>query len=230
MNDRAALVRVAGLVGIEPKFTDALGRYHQVSDETLLALIGAFGFSDDPAAALRALDEEERQAPLGLGPVHLVHAEAVNPELPLRPPAGCSEILWACRLEDGEERTGRLALKPTGQGGRIALPLPAGLPLGYHRLDVNAGRVRVQLSLIVAPSRSWLPGALGPGARSWGLTCQRYGLRSENNWGIGDFTDLARLAVAVGDRAAATLGINPLHALFAAEPLHIAPSSPSSRI
>src|SRR5215469_3949465 len=230
MSSRGSIVHLAGLVGIEAQFTDALGQNHQISDDTLLALIEAFGLPADPAAALRALDEEERQAPLGLGPVHLVHAEAVNPEVPLLPPAGCSEILWTCRLEDGEERTGRLALLPGGHGERIALPLPAELPLGYHSLEIDAGRVRAQLSLIVAPSRCYLPDALGPGARSWGLTCQLYGLRSENNWGIGDFTDLARLAAAVGDRAAATLGINPLHALFAAEPLHIAPYSPSSRI
>jgi 4-alpha-glucanotransferase len=229
MSARASIVHLAGLVGIEAQFTDALGQDHQVSDEALLALIGAFGLPADPAAALRALGEEERQAPLGLGPIHLVHAEAVNPELPLRPPAGCSEILWTCRLEDGEERTGQLAL-PEGQEKWIGLPLPAGLPLGYHRLELDAGRVRAQLSLIVAPSCSYLPDALAPGARSWGLTCQLYGLRSENNWGMGDFTDLARLAGSVGVRGAATLGINPLHALFAAEPLHSAPYSPSSRI
>ena len=36
---------------------------------------------------------------------------------------------------------------------------------------------------------------------------------------MGDFTDLAILARAAGLSAAAVLGINPLHALFAAEPL-----------
>jgi 4-alpha-glucanotransferase len=217
-------------VGIEAQFTDALGQRHQVSEETLLTLIAAFGLPADPAAALRALDEEERQAALGLGPTHLVHAEAVHPELRLRPPAGRSEILWTCRLEDGEERTGRLALQSEGRERRVVLPLPAGLPLGYHRLELDAGRDRTQLSLIVAPPCSYLPKALGPGARSWGLTCQLYGLRSKNDWGMGDFTDLGRLAAAAGGRAAATVGVNPLHALFAAEPLHIAPYSPSSRI
>jgi len=54
-------------------------------------------------------------------------------------------------------------------------------------------------------------------------------LRSERNWGIGDFSDLAALGRAAGAAAAATVGINPLHALFAAEPLHFSPYSPSSR-
>jgi 4-alpha-glucanotransferase len=54
-------------------------------------------------------------------------------------------------------------------------------------------------------------------------------LRSGGDWGIGDFTDLAWLARAAGRLGAATVGINPLHALFAAEPRHFSPYSPSSR-
>jgi len=55
-------------------------------------------------------------------------------------------------------------------------------------------------------------------------------LRSRRDWGIGDFTDLAWLARAAGRLGAATVGINPLHALFAAEPRHFSPYSPSSRV
>src|SRR5204862_6293275 len=53
---------------------------------------------------------------------------------------------------------------------------------------------------------------------------------SARDWGIGDFTDLGWLARAAGRLGAATVGINPLHALFAAEPRHFSPYSPSSRI
>ena len=38
------------------------------------------------------------------------------------------------------------------------------------------------------------------------------------------------MRTAAGACGAAVLGINPLHALFAAEPLHFSPYSPSSRI
>ena len=75
-----------------------------------------------------------------------------------------------------------------------------------------------------------MPEALQPGRRNWGLTTQLYGLRSARDWGIGDFTDLGWLARAAGRLGAATVGINPLHALFAAEPRHFSPYSPSSRI
>src|SRR5579875_863445 len=135
-----------------------------------------------------------------------------------------------CRLEDGSERGGGLALDGARAGERYILPLPAGMPLGYHRLAIAAGGVAAEISLAVAPARCHLPEALGPGAGSWGLTCQLYGLRRAEGWGIGDFSDLRRLGQAAGARGAAVLGINPLHALYAAEPLHVSPYSPSSRL
>src|SRR6516165_3493215 len=227
MNDRAAIARLARLVGIEVRYTDIFGRSHEASNETLLALIEAFGLPRDPTLAHEELTDRQRSAPLGLGAVHLVHAEATNPELVLRLPDRCREIFWTCRLEGGDERSGRLTVDSVG--ARFAMPLPAGLPLGYHQLDLKADSVKAQLSLIVAPAHCHLPAELGPGARSWGLTCQLYGLRSATNWGMGDFTDLATLAGTAGSRGAATLGVNPLHALFAAEPLHFSPYAPSSR-
>ena len=229
MSDRAATEQLAGLLGIEARYTDALGRDHEVSDETLLALIGAFGLTSDLGLARRELGDREQSAALGLGPVHLVHAEAANPELGLRLPAGCREIIWRYRLETCEQRSGRLPAHSAGAGGAFVMPLPAGLPLGFHRLELEAGGVTAELDLIVAPPCCYLPAGLGPRARSWGLTCQLYGLRSAADWGMGDFTDLARLADAAGSCGAATLGVNPLHALFAAEPLHFSPYAPSSR-
>jgi 4-alpha-glucanotransferase len=46
---------------------------------------------------------------------------------------------------------------------------------------------------------------------------------------MGDFTDLATLAQVAGSCGASVVGVNPFHALFAAEPLHVSPYSPSSR-
>jgi hypothetical protein len=49
------------------------------------------------------------------------------------------------------------------------------------------------------------------------------------NWGIGDFEDLARLAEIVAAQGGDFLGVNPLHALYPADPERCSPYSPSSR-
>ncbi|MGH6968125.1 MAG: 4-alpha-glucanotransferase, partial [Stellaceae bacterium] len=65
--------------------------------------------------------------------------------------------------------------------------------------------------------------------RGWGIAAQLYGLRSARNWGIGDFTDLQRLVELAAAAGADFVGVNPLHALYAADPARISPYSPSSR-
>jgi 4-alpha-glucanotransferase len=227
--EHAALLQFAGMLGIEARYTDALGVTRQVSDETLVALISAFGFPSDPYEASRELKRQQESLPLGLRAAHVVRGEDRNPRVALRLPAGCRQLAWRCYLEAGGIRSGRIRADGTSNGLRFAMPLPGGLPLGYHRLEVEAGNTTAHADLIVAPERCHLPAALGPGHRSWGLSCQLYGLRSDRNWGIGDFGDLSVLSRIAGRYAGSVVGINPLHALFAAEPWHISPYSPSSR-
>jgi 4-alpha-glucanotransferase len=121
---------------------------------------------------------------------------------------------WAIRLEDGSERRGRTEIRD----GRLALP--SDLPLGYHTLELGHGTARI----VVAPHRCDIPET----GRTWALTCQLYSLRTPR--GIGDFTALAELAEGAAREGAAAIGVNPLHALFPAEPRHISPYSPSSRL
>ena len=66
-------------------------------------------------------------------------------------------------------------------------------------------------------------------SRAWGIAIQLYELRSRRNWGIGDFADLSRFCAIAGSAGADFVGINPVHALFLAEPTRCSPFSPSSR-
>jgi 4-alpha-glucanotransferase len=62
------------------------------------------------------------------------------------------------------------------------------------------------------------------------VTCQLYGLRSQRNYGIGDFEDLAALAELAARVGADFIGVSPLHALFLADSDRYSPYAPSSRI
>jgi len=79
------------------------------------------------------------------------------------------------------------------------------------------------------PCRCYEPDWLARGERRWGIAAQLYGLRSARNWGIGDFTDLKSLVALAAKEGADFVGVNPLHALYAAEPRRFSPYSPSSR-
>ncbi|OFZ87843.1 MAG: 4-alpha-glucanotransferase, partial [Betaproteobacteria bacterium RBG_16_66_20] len=110
------------------------------------------------------------------------------------------------------------------------LEFGAALPSGYHRLQLLAAQRALGETLVVAaPERCFRPGPLADGARLWGPAVQLYALRSERNWGIGDFSDLARLVEDWAALGAGVVGLNPLHALFAHDPAHASPYSPSSR-
>ena len=131
----------------------------------LLALTAAFGLPEDPAEAAAEIEERERTAPLGLGPVHILHAEDPNPGIAVRPSASAREIAWTCRCEDGDEKRGRSALDSEAGKASTTLSIPAGLPLGYHRLAVEAGDAAAELDLIVAPAACYLPAQLADGAQ-----------------------------------------------------------------
>lgn len=64
----------------------------------------------------------------------------------------------------------------------------------------------------------------------WGVSAQVYGLRREDDAGVGDFTALTLLARTCAASGAAALAISPMHAMFSADPGKFSPYSPSSRL
>ena len=93
----------------------------------------------------------------------------------------------------------------------------AGLPPLRARGRARRGAAGETL-LVAAPERCWRPGALEDGSPIWGPSLQLYALRSRRNWGMGDFTDLLHLVEQWAARGAGVIGLNPLHALFRAQP------------
>lgn len=233
------LDRLAQALGIKPSYCDIWGGRRDTSAETAARLAAAMGF---PAAA--ALTELRRREWARLIPPVVTTTVGQPLRVPLHLPKGTGgEAMWTLWLENGTDRheTGPVSLLPlTGAAEvdgahfiRRELVLEYALPAGYHRLSVGVdplGRVE-EADIIVAPERCLTPNEmLGDGGRTWGLTAQLYSLRSDADWGIGDFTSLGRLAETAAQLGADMLGLNPLHALFPADPGHCSPYSPSNRV
>ncbi|MCK8265741.1 4-alpha-glucanotransferase, partial [Erwinia amylovora] len=67
------------------------------------------------------------------------------------------------------------------------LTLPANLPNGYPQLLLRQGKKQWACRVIVAPRRCYEPAVLNQGGKLWGAFVQLYTLRSQHNWGTGDF-------------------------------------------
>ncbi len=94
------------------------------------------------------------------------------------------------------------------------------LPLGYHEIR-SAGRTA---RLIVAPDRAHVPTR-----RTAGFGITLYGLRSERNWGCGDFRDLRDLIDwSVKTLEVDFIALNPLHAIHNRRPYNTSPYLPNS--
>ncbi|UMX63143.1 4-alpha-glucanotransferase [Klebsiella pneumoniae] len=138
--------------------------------------------------------------------------------------AGRGEYQWILTTEDGKLYHGKT------RGGET-LPPPAKLPEGYHSLTLTQEGERWHCRTVVAPARCWASAAAAEKrVKSCGATCvQLYTLRSEKNWGIGDFGDLRAMLLEIACRGGSFIGLNPIHALYPANPESASPHSPSSR-
>ena len=130
-------------------------------------------------------------------------------------------------LIDEANKCQTLTLYP-GDNNTLWIKLPQ-LACGYYTLSAEIGGKCCLVHLIVAPESVYQPKLLANGGRMNGLTMHLYSLRSERNWGIGDFTDLLNLMKYAAEKKLDFVGINPLHALFTSKPAFASPYSPSSR-
>jgi (1->4)-alpha-D-glucan 1-alpha-D-glucosylmutase len=96
-------------------------------------------------------------------------------------------------------------------------------PETRRALEAALGPRRPEKKLAIEKGACHQPELLARGGRIWGFMVQLYGLRSERNWGIGDFSDLRTLVELAASLGAGVVGVNPLHAA------HVSPYSPVSR-
>lgn len=227
MSDPDTLQRLACAFGIAGRYTDAFGNEVTTTPETMRALLAAFGLdAATPGATRDSLERLERRNLALLSPIIVGDAgQAIA--VPLRTASAIDSLVWRLTGEDGTQHEGRAAIETGAMGMAARLDV---VEAGYYRLCVEAGGETGEATVIVAPAMCWLPPAVENDGRIWGATAQVYGLRSKTNFGIGDFSDVARAAAGAGRLGADFLGLSPMHALFPSDRSKISPYSPSSRL
>jgi 4-alpha-glucanotransferase len=193
----------AALWGIESRYYDAFGRLQEVEPEALARLLTALWRGEEPRR--RRLPET------------LIVRTGREASVPLQASPGTAAT-WTIEAEHIVAR---------GAGEAPVLRLPNDLPTGSFTLRAKVGGQQEKATLLVAPERAYQG---EDQARHWGIAVQLYGVRSQRNWGHGDFTDLAALVDIAADHGASAIGLNPLHALFDDHAEDASPYSPNSRL
>ena len=235
---RRSLDRLAQIHGIERSYTDVWRKRRVVSAASQRALLQAMGIPcEDDAEVDASLRLAERAALEEVLPPVIV-TRGPKPSVAFTLPSSFARrIAWSVRTEAGPTVAGEAdphdlqVVEEVSADGvcyrRYRVELPP-LVLGCHALELSVG-VAATTALIVAPNRAFGVADVGESEELWGVTAPLYGLRSETNWGVGDFHDLGDLAKLCGGFGAAFVGINPIHAQYPATPARYSPYAPSSR-
>ena len=196
--------------GIDLGYHDINGTYHVTKTEVLESIVAVLDKSkpDSDGLYLNTMVAHENGEESLQMPSEFHGAEAVV-------------------LIDEADKCQTLTLYP-GDNDTLWIKLPQ-LACGYYTLSAETGGKSCFVRLIVAPESVYQPKLLANGGRMNGLTMHLYSLRSERNWGVGDFTDLLNLMKYAAEKKLDFVGINPLHALFTSKPAFASPYSPSSR-
>jgi len=235
MKKQSVLKQVAEMARITDSYVSAWGDEASVSDETIRHLLAALGYDTSSDASLLKSAEKKHKKDVLPHVLVLRDDEPVHVELHLGASARESEFSWRLETEQGEVLEGYLQSQivkdERAQGGPLVFALPNSLSWGYHKLIVTRKRRKTpyEMTLVITPKACYKQEPLQCGKKIWGPSVQLYTLRTNHNWGIGDFGDLKQLVSEIAARGGDFVGLNPIHSLFPANPEGASPYSPSSR-
>lgn len=229
--------------GISSNFIDAWGQHKSIGKDVQMKLLLSMGYPVNNQDALQdALELEQRE--FWVNPLPLVVIDFVNAELfiDVKVPIQCASDKHIIKVTFESGKTKSISIVPVDhelisvevidelewQAYRIAIK-PISI-LGYHRINlIHAGKTIAKCPLIICPDKCFVPESIKNGERFWGVNIQLFCLRSESNWGVGDFSDLNSLVKHSALLGMNFIGVNPLHSLYPAQANDCSPYSPSSR-
>ena len=241
----SALNMFMELKGIDPNFVDAWGNSAKVSEENIRNLIKKMGYDAESDQSLTEyyLEQENIHWLSLLPPVSVFQKnETYTLDVCLPIDFVTDDLFYTIITEDKKKITQKYAainfpLLATKEISEVEfqlyqIPLTLDLPFGYHSLSLyeqGNDDPLATMSLIITPKSCYTPEAILQGNKNWGTSVQLYCVKSETNWGIGDFSDLKSLLKNTAENGGDFIGLNPIHALSPSQPKNASPYSPSSR-
>jgi 4-alpha-glucanotransferase len=240
--DNALIERLAGLRGIADAYDNYRGELQHFSLETKAGILSAMGcvVDDNNAVAAEIAHIETARWRRFLPAVATTRTARIGFDINVAAREFGGTIVWRVTFEDGSRLDGAVSSADCAEvwRGEVSgswitrrrFELAVDLPPGYHEFEAKiAGGAAEHCLLMVSPPKCFEPAAIAAGRRLWGIAVQLYTVRSQVNWGIGDFRDLEMLIRWMASSGAGFIGVNPLHALAPADPVRASPYSASSR-
>ena len=237
------LQQLVEMRGIETQYVDAWGKPATIAESSKAKLLNTLGYDTSSDEKIQSqITQDIKSVWLSpLNPVQVVrNTQEINVAVRLPIELVNDDHMLTITCENGDVLTHQFT--PVDQEmttmahiddvefHEYVVTLPLDLPLGYHDVALSADDDEFARSrLIVAPEACYTPNEIKEGKKIWGLSVQLYCVRSEKNWGIGDFSDLALLIEKAAGVGADFIGLNPIHALYPANPNACSPYGPSSR-
>ncbi|MDP2156451.1 MAG: 4-alpha-glucanotransferase [Nitrospirota bacterium] len=250
------LQKLAGLYGIVPEYYDISGRKHLTPENTAKAILRTMQVECESEDALKREIDRKSAKPWDdfVLPVMVISVNHQPCAIPVHIPLGnrvLSDLLlsWTVTDESGRQESFSLAGNDLAVGEekwfdgirhlKVLIADDCRRDIGYYSVRVFCtlcGQTETDtvscaktIRLIITPDSCYLPDRLKT-EQARGLSVNLYSVRSDNNWGIGDFGDLRDIVVALGKIGGDFVGINPLHAIPNTMPYGISPYSPISRL
>jgi 4-alpha-glucanotransferase len=233
-DDRRALRELGRLYGVQESYANVFGARVRAGIDSTIAVLRAMGAPvaslRDAPGALRTRKEQLARRPLE--PVIVAWDGRLHDVEVHIPTSDAARELRFALTPEGEEPSRWEAGTPIVEGPSEAgfaparLALGRRLPVGRHHLWVETDEEPARALVLSAPRT-----CPQPDGRWWGVFAPLYALRTEDDWGVGSFSELATFRGwidGLGGSVSATL---PLFAQFLDEPMvEPSPYSPASRL
>ncbi len=226
------LQRLADALGIATSFSDAglKRRDYAVSDKTIRFFASVLGYpaNTDKQAQNSLMKLQEKRWRQMLSPVYVcpqnnVVIDVVSPDL--------SNIIITAEDNEGHkinlDYTYMHDVQNYGLFYKESLQITTSLKIGYYKLTVKVDGQTAHSTLAVAPLQCYaLPQDKN---KLFGFAIQLYSLRSDHDWGVGDFSDLIDFVNICSKVGADVIGINPINVLYHSCPENASPYMSISR-